>query len=188
MTGADSGRRAGGWVARVVVPLVVLPVAGVLGGVLWETLWRPPQGVVVRHQWFQDQLALGADFSATGWYVVVAFVVGTVVTSVLAWLLPGRELLTLLAVLAGALVAGWAMYHVGHALGPPDPEALARTAERGATLPDDLTLGGLERAPRYLPLDTSALLALPAGALLGLAGTALTTDGRVARRRGVGTA
>lgn len=149
---------------------------------VWEWAWTPPRGVVLRRQWVPDPVALGADFSATGWYVVVALVAGTVVAAAITWLLPGDELVTGLAVVLSALLAGWVMYQVGHALGPPDPDVLARTVEPMTQLPDDLTLGGLEGAPRFLRLDPSAVLALPGGALLGFATTALTTDGRVRRR------
>lgn len=177
-----SGRTTGPAVARVLTALVALPLTGVVAGVLWEWAWTPPRGVVLRKQWVPDPVALGADFSATGWYVVIALVAGTLVAAVLTWLLPGHELVTVLAVTASAMLAGWVMYQVGHALGPPDPDVLARRVEPLTELPDDLTLGGLEGGPRFLRLDPSAVLAFPGGALLGFAATALATDGRVRRR------
>jgi hypothetical protein len=186
MTGRSAGLLTGPVAARVLAAFVALPLAGVVAGVLWEWVWTPPQGVVLRRRWVQDPAGLAADFSATGWYVVIAFVAGAGVAAALAWLLPGHELATMLAVAVAGMVAGWLMYHVGHALGPADPVVLARTAERGTVLPDNLTLGGLDQAPRFLRLDPSAVLAFPAGALLGLAATALTTDGRVRRRASQG--
>ena len=181
MNGLPEHRTPGPVLARVLAAFVVLPLAGVVGGVLWEWVWTPPRGVVLRKEWVQDPVAVGADFSATGWYVVLAVVAGACVAAALAWLLPGHELVTLLAVTPAAVLAGWLMYQVGHALGPADPDVLARTAEPLTELPDDLTLGGLERAPRFLRLEPSAVLAFPGGALLGLAATALSTDGRIRR-------
>lgn len=172
-----------GPVVRVLAAFVALPVAGVVAGVLWEWVWRPPLGAVAEGRWYMDPTAYGAAFSATGWYVVLALLVGVVVAGALAWLLPGRELVTLVAVVGAGLVAGWLMYHVGHALGPADPQLLAEGVEAGTVLPDQLTLGGRDRAPSFLRLEPSAVLAFPVGALVGLAAVALTTDGRVRRRR-----
>lgn len=159
------------------VVLAVLLAAGAGAGVVWELVWQPPTGVVARHQWLRDAGNLGQDFSATGWYVVVGGVTALLVTAVLAWLLPGDELAVLVAVGLGAMLGGWVMYHVGHALGPADPEVLARDAARGTVLPSDLTLGGLEGDPRPLTFDTSAMATFPLGALGGLAVTLLLTRG-----------
>lgn len=182
VTDGTTGGRSG-VVARVLAALVALPLAGALAGVLWEWVWRPPTGVVVDGQWLQDPVSLGADFSATGWYVVLAVAIGTVVAGLLVWLLPGHELATVAAVVVAALVGGWLMYEVGHALGPQDPTLLAQGAERGTVLPDDLTLGGVDHRPRFHALDPAVVLAFPGGALLGLAAVALTTDGWARRRR-----
>jgi len=168
---------------RVLAAFVALPLAGVVAGMLWEWVWRPPTGVVVRRRWLQDPVSLGADFAATGWYVVLAVVLGLVVAGLLTWLLPGNEVASVVAVVAAGLVAGWLMYEVGHALGPPDPVLLARGADPGTVLPDDLTLGGVDHRPRFLALDPPVVLAFPGGGLLGLAAVALTTDGRAGARR-----
>jgi hypothetical protein len=72
-------------------------------------------------------------------------------------LLDRSELVTLVAVLGGALLAGWLMSHVGGFLGPADPRSLAATANTGTHLPDHLVVSG-----------KSELRAFPGGALVGL--------------------
>ena len=137
--------------------LAIFAVVGALAGVVWEWLWTPPTGVVVHHQWLQDETGLRGDFSGTGIYVLVAVVAGLLTGAVVALLLDRSELLTLVAVVVGALLAGWLMHRVGSALGPADPHQLARTARDGTHLPARLVLSG-----------SSATRAFPGGALLGL--------------------
>lgn len=156
----------------------VLVAAGAAAGVLWEWAWTPSPGVVFRGDWYADPAASGDTFDATGFYVVLGSIAALVVTALLVWLLPGQELTTLFAVCVGAMLAGWVMYAVGHALGPDDPQVLAQGAERGTRLPSDLRLGGLTDDPRPFRFDTSAMAAWPLGAVLGFAAAALTTRGR----------
>lgn len=134
---------------------------GVLCAFLWEWAWTAPRGVVVDGRWVPAlptvEEALRGDFDATAWYVVVAAVAGLVAGAVTAYLLDRAELVTLAAVLVGSSLAGLLMWQVGLQLGPPDPEPLARTAEEGTRLPAALELSG-----------SSALVALPVGAMLGL--------------------
>ena len=58
---ASEPRPGGRWQAPVIV--LVFVVAGVLLGILWEHLWSPTQGRVVRHEWFvvDDQLRYDLD-------------------------------------------------------------------------------------------------------------------------------
>lgn len=162
---------------KAAVVLVVLVASGAVAGVLWEAVWRPPVGVAVRRAWLRDSGSLGQEFSATGWYVVVAVAVAALVTVLLVRLLPGEELAVLVAVCLGSVLAGWVMYRVGHALGPADPELLARSARRGTRIPSDLVLGGLDRGPRLFRLDTSAMAAFPIGALGGFVVSTLLLRG-----------
>jgi len=156
----DAGR---GWrtplrlLVRAVVVVAAMAAAGALAGVLWEWWWAPPSGVVVHHQWLQDETGLRHDFSGTGTYVVVAVLAGALVSGALALLLEGAEIVTLVAVLLGAVLAGWLMHRVGVALGPADPHQLARTAADGKRLPGNLVVSG-----------DSVLRAFPSGALAGL--------------------
>lgn len=140
------------------IVLVVCAVAGALAGVVWEWVWTPPVGVVIHHQWLLGLSGLRAEFSATGLYVVVASVAGLLVGALCGLFLDRAELVTLAAVLVGAVLAGWVMVQVGQALGPPDPRRLAETAAERTRLPSDLRLAG-----------KSPYVAFPAGATLGLA-------------------
>ncbi|MDF1603087.1 hypothetical protein [Nocardioides sp. YIM 152315] len=148
-------RRLGVQLALVVV---VLALAGALAGVVWEWAWSPTIGVVVDHQWTAgDALGLQHQFSGTGWYVVVAVVAGLVAGIAVTLLADRVPLLTLAAVVIGSALAAWVMLVVGSALGPPDPDTAARTADDGTRLPDHLAVSG--RSP---------FIAFPVGALLGL--------------------
>ncbi len=142
---------------QVLVILLVFAVAGALAGVVWEWLWTPPAGVVVHHQWLQDERGLRGDFAGTGSYVLVAAVTGFLVGAAVAFVFDSAELVTLLAVLAGAVLAGWLMHRVGLAVGPADPRHLAASAKDGTRLPGRLYVSG-----------QSEFRAFPAGATLGL--------------------
>jgi hypothetical protein len=141
----------------VVVSVVLLVLAGAVAGVVWVWLWTPPSGVVVDHRWVQDETGLRGDFSATGSYVAVAAVTGLLVAVLLALLFDRAEIATLLAVLAGSVLAGWVMYRVGLALSPADPRTLAESAQDGTRLPGRPAVDG-----------TSPFQAFPGGAMLGL--------------------
>ena len=88
------------WVGAALQGLAVVAVfagAGALCGLLWFRLWDVPHGVVSGHQWFTSETGLRADFSGTGWYVVIAVLAGLVLGALAAWLLrplraghPGR--------------------------------------------------------------------------------------------------
>jgi hypothetical protein len=146
-------------VLQFVLAVLVLAGVGALAGVVWEWVWSPAVGVVADHQWVaEDEAGLRGQFSGTGWFVVVATVAGLVAGVVVALFLDRVPLLTLLAVVVGSVVGTWLMLHVGSALGPPDPDHLARTAKGGTHLPAQLEVS--RRSP---------WIALPAGALVGLA-------------------
>jgi len=145
-------------VLQVLLVLATYAVVGLAAGWLWYTLWEPPTGVVVRHQWYPNGAGLRGEFSATALYVLIAVVAGAVLGSIAAVLGGRRPLLTLVAALAGAVLAGWLMLKVGERLGPTDPQVLARHAKDGTSLPGALTVTGL-----------SPLLAFPAGTVAALA-------------------
>ena len=160
---APAGEPRSGWslllpyAVQAVAIVAIFAAVGALAGVVWEWVWTPPVGVAVHHQWLQDEAGLRGDFSATGTYVLVAVVAGLVTGAVVALLLDRSELVTLVAVVAGALLAGWVMQHVGSALGPADPHHIAASAQDETRIPGPLMVSG-----------KSALRAFPAGALLGL--------------------
>ena len=73
------------------------------------------------------------------------------------------------------------MYAVGASLGPPDPQALAAGSPDYTPLPGDLGLTAPDRG--RTPWMSTALLALPAGAMTGLVGTYLFGSQGLARRQ-----
>jgi uncharacterized membrane protein YeaQ/YmgE (transglycosylase-associated protein family) len=144
--------------AQFVLTVAVLAAIGALAGVVWEWLWTPTVGVVVNHTWTAgDAIGLQEQFSGTGWYVVVGVVAGVVAGVLVALAFDRAPLLTLAAVVVGSALGAWLMLRVGVALGPPDPQELAKTAEDGTRLAGALAVSG--RSP---------WIAYPAGALLGL--------------------
>lgn len=158
----DGPRPGGWWQAPVIVLLFV--VAGLLLGVLWEHLWSPTEGRVVRREWFvvDDRLnydldGLRNEFAGTALFVWLGLGAGLLLGGACAVLLARNEVRTLVSVLVGAVLGSLAMWQVGTRLGPADPEVLARTARRDTVLPDNLELGSL-----------GALLAMPLGACVAL--------------------
>lgn len=145
------------YAVQALLVVATFALAGVVAGVVWEWAWTPPTGVVIHHQWAQDESGLRGDFSGTGTYVAIAAVTGVVVGAAVAVLLDRSEVLTLVAALGGSLLAGWLMHRVGVALGPADPRTLAASAKPGTHLPGDLVVSG-----------KSVLRAFPGGTLAGL--------------------
>lgn len=132
-------------------------VAGVIGGVVWQLIWTPPQGVAIDGELLLDGDGLRSDFSSTALYVLVAAFAGLLVGVLVAVLADGHELLSLAAVAVGSGLAAVVMLQVGQWAGPPDPGPLAAESEDYTRIPDDLDVSG-----------SSAYTALPAGALTGL--------------------
>jgi len=142
---------------RTVVIVVAFAAVGALAGVVWEWLWDPPVGFAYGHKWLPDLPAARAEFSSTGWYVVVASVAGLLTAAALAMVFDRWEVLTLVAVLAGSALAAWVMLQVGQALGPPDAQAVAATADDGTRIPSDLTVAG--KSP-FVAFPATALVAV----------------------------
>jgi hypothetical protein len=155
-----------GAAVQAVVFLVVFAASGVLAGVVWERLWVAPVGVAYEGQWFLEPAGPDFSFSGTGWYVVVALVAGALTALVLGWGWPRHELISLIAIVVGSMLAGWVMFRVGHALGPQDPRVLAVGQADLTPIPSDLTLAGMDGQPRLFWFDSSALAAFPIGAML----------------------
>src|SRR4051794_9408111 len=147
--------------------VAVFAVAGALCGLLWYRVWDVPHGVVSGHEWFTSESGLRADFAATGWYVVIALAAGLVLGVLAAWLCGRSELVTLVAVLAGSVLAGYLMLKVGYHQSAPDPHHLALVAKDGTKL------DGALRVTSGPPKG-----AFPFGALVGLALVYATTMGR----------
>ena len=155
------------------VVVVALAAAGAFCGLVWESLWHPPQGVAFEKAWYLQPEGLPLDFSATGLYVLVAVAAGLLVSIAVALVIERDELVTLVAVLLGSGLAAWLMYAVGHRLGPPDPRVLAMAAADYDPLPSDLRIDAhgptMSIGALHLTLPTSPFLAFPLGAVMGLA-------------------
>lgn len=146
------------WVDAVLV-LAAFAIAGVAAAFVWEWVWSAPYGLVYDHQWMaEDEAALQGQFSGTGWYVVVASATGLLVGGLVALFLDRAPLVTLAAVVLGSVLATVLMIRIGAALGPVDPQELARTAVDGTRLPGSLTVS-----------EWSPWIAFPAGALVAVA-------------------
>jgi hypothetical protein len=163
---------------RLLLVLLGAAVWGALLGCVWEALWVPPAGAAYEGTWYLAPGGLAQDVGATGWFVVVGLVGGLVFGLVSAVLSRDREVLTLVAVAVGSVLAGWVMFHVGHALGPADPQVLAASAGDYEAIPADLRLAGAGTRPWPLWFDSSAFTAFPAGALFALMGVFLSGSRR----------
>jgi len=145
------------WIDFALV-IVLLTVAGAVGAFVWNWVWTPPVGVAYGHKWVaEDEAGLQAMFDATGWYVVIASVIGLVVGLLAALFLDRVPLLTLAGVVIGSVLGTIVMLNLGLALGPDDPHEIARTADDGTHLEGQLEVTG-----------KSPWIAMPAGALIGL--------------------
>ncbi len=154
-------------VAQALAVVVALVVAGLVAAVVWFQLWSPSTGVVQDGRWFTNEDGLRSAFAGTGLFVLVAALTGFLVGAVTAFLFDRSELLTLAATIVGAGLGGWLMLRLGLEWSPADPQVLARTAPDGTELESALVVD--------LP---HAWLALPGGALVGMAVVFLVTTKR----------
>lgn len=139
------------WLALLCVAL------GVVGGVVWEAVWRPPLAVVVEGRTVLAGAEAERAFDATGWFLIVGGAGGLLAGVLTGALVRVRQLLTLVVLLAGSALAGVVMAAVGAALGPPDPARIASRSQDLTRLPMALEVSSL---PAYL--------VFPIGAVTGL--------------------
>ncbi len=161
------------------VVVVVFLAAGALAGVLWERLWDAPAGVTYEGSWYLEPAGPDVAFQGVALFVLIAFPLGLVL-AVLAGIRRGQELATVLVVLVAAALAGIVMYAVGTSLGPADPQALAAGKPDYTPLSGDLALNAPDEG--LAPYRSTALVALPAGAMTGLVATYLFASRGLARR------
>ncbi len=169
-------------VVHLAVVLVVFLVAGAAAGALWERLWDAPAGLSFQGEWFLQPAGPDLAFEGIALFVVIAFPLGLVL-AVLAGILRGHEVATVLTVLVAASLAGIVMYAVGSSLGPSDPQALAVGQPDYTPISGEIGLTAPDRD--RVRWHSTALVALPAGAMTGLVGMYLLgSRGRAARSRG----
>ncbi len=180
MSGELTRRRArvSRWMLQALLVLVAAAVLGALAGVVWEWVWTPPSGVAFQGRFVLDENGLPGEFAGTGWYVVVAAAAGVLLGAGAALMSRDGEVATLVAVAVGAVLAGWLMFHVGHALGPPDPAVLAASADDLTAIKGDLRVGGAGLHPHVYAFDSAAFVAFPAGALLAFSAVLLALTPR----------
>ncbi len=156
--------------------LLVFVGAGAGAGWLWERWWTPTLGVVIEGTWVPgyrsegdgfvfDFPSLENFFNGTAQYVVIGLGAGLVLGVLAASLGRRSEIVMLLTVLTGSVVAGLIAYRFGTHLGPIDPATLEGTVEEATVLPAALTIEG-----------ASPFVAWPLGALVGLCVTYLLTS------------
>ena len=162
---------------RLVLPVLLLllgaVVTGALMGVLWQWVWTPPTGAAWEGKWYLDRAGLPRDVDATGWFVTIGLVGGLVYGFVAAKWCRAKPLLVLAGVLVFSFLQAWVMYQVGHLLGPPDPQALARTTADLEPIVSDLRLAGVDDPVWPFTAGSTALLAPTLGALISLVGVFL---------------
>lgn len=192
---AEPVRRPWAVPAAQAAAIVVLCVgAGAVAGWLWERLWTPARGMVWQGQWNKGLLYLDQKtfaqlwsenahqdvWSAVGIYTAIAAAAGLVCGLVAVFLLARNPLVTLTSLGVGGVAGGVVMGRLGMALGPDDPNELAKHAGNGVLLPDRLQLSGVNwhlnlfgwhLAPNLL------YLTFPGVALLVLGVVFLTFDG-----------
>lgn len=155
---------------RIAATLATYLVAGVVAGVVWERLWSAPVGLTYQGEWFLEPAGPDLSFEGVALYVLIALPVGLLL-AVLCSLSPHHELATVMTVLVAAGLGAVVMYAVGHGLGPADPQVLAAGKPDFTTLPGDLVLGSSTAGET--PFASTALLAMPVGAMTGLVGVYL---------------
>jgi hypothetical protein len=165
--------------ARWGVVVVAFVLAGALAGVLWEWLWDAPSGLTYHGKWYLEPAGPDVSFQGVALFVLIAFPLGLVLGAVTG-LARGQEVSTVVVVLLAGAAAAVVMYAVGAGLGPGDPQVLAAGRPDYTPLSSGLALTAPD--PGVAPWRSTALVALPAGAMAGLVGTYLLGSRGLARR------
>lgn len=129
----DEGRAI---LVDVAVILGLFLLAGVLAGILWPHLVDPVLVQRNKAGISTGEVALSNRFSNDGWYSVLGGVGGLLLGAVAVAWRGTHEVVTLLVVTAGAMLAALVSAWLGHRLGPEDPNLALADAAVGATAPD----------------------------------------------------
>jgi hypothetical protein len=137
-----------------VVLAAFLLVAGV-AGVVWPHLVAPVEVTRTEGGLSTGEIALGNQFDRDAWYSVLAFGGGLFLGVTMSAWRRSHEVVTLLAVVAGSLLAAWVSARVGRQLGPEDPARVLAHAKAGATALDQVVVTA---HAAYLVWPISALI------------------------------
>jgi len=118
--------------------LVTMALVGVVAGVLWSQLADPVVATRTAEGIGSGEVDLAKQVSADGWFAVIGFVGCLLAGVALTVWRRTDEVVTLVALVAGAVLAAWLCRHVGALLGPgPATQTLADAAV-GKTAEDQL--------------------------------------------------
>ena len=145
----------------VAVVTIAFLLAGLVAGALWPQLVDPV--TVTRNDFgiLTDEVALAERFDNDGWFSLLGLGFGLSLGLALTMWRRGDEVVTLLAVVAGAFLAAWVAARLGAWLGPEDPQRVLADAELGDTAPGVVEL---QADAAYLVWPIAALV----GALVAL--------------------
>jgi uncharacterized membrane protein YeaQ/YmgE (transglycosylase-associated protein family) len=118
--------------------LATMALLGVVAGVLWSQLADPVVATRTAEGVSSGEVDLAKQVTSDGWFAAIGFV-GCLVAGVVLMVWRRRdEVVTLVALVAGAVLAAWLCRQVGTLLGPdPAAQTLANAAV-GKTAEDQL--------------------------------------------------
>lgn len=157
--------------------LVLFAAGGALAGWVWQRWATVPQGVAFDGDWrlgyrIEGDFFVGDNdwfqqaFGVVGTYVVLGAATSVVIGVVASLVCRRSEVVTLVVVAAGSVLAAVICYRLGLALGPPDPAGLARNAADGTIIQGDLAIK-----------QHSPFVVWPLGSLIGLTMVYFLTSG-----------
>lgn len=145
-----------GVLADAVVVLAAFLLAAVAVGAAWPHLVDPVVVTRTKGGLLTDEVALADRFGAVAWYSLLSGGVSLVLGVVLLLVRRTHDVVTVLAVVAGACLAAWLSARLGTWWGPDDPQQVLAHAQVGATAPDRVVLSA-----------DAAYLVWPIAALVG---------------------
>jgi len=143
-------------VTDVVVVIGVFLVAGLVVGLVWPQLVEPVTVTRTDAGIGTAEVELANTFDHDAWYSLLGGVSGLVLGVVLTAWRRSHETVTLLVLVAGALLAAWLSSFIGAWVGPEPAAVALADAPVGATAPDEVRV-----------TSDAAYLAWPVGAVLG---------------------
>lgn len=156
-----------GALRHALVALAAFVVAGVLAGALWPQLVDPVVVELTEMGLLTDEVSLGERFDTVGWYSLVGGGFGLVLGAVLTARGRAHEVVTVLSILAGAVLAAVLSAQLGTLLGPGDAEQALSGAAVGTTAEEQIEL-----------TTTAAYLSWPIAAMVGSAAVLWSRLGR----------